>query len=89
MKIKVVHTSPLSHFAYASTGLFLLFIALKLSAIGFPLPTPIIALFGLLGMALSITSIIKEHDRSLCSMISVFSGLIILLWIIMEFLFPH
>ncbi|WP_147804253.1 hypothetical protein [Alkalicoccus halolimnae] len=53
-----------------------------------PLPTPIVAVLGLVGFALGITALVK-HDRSLSVLFSIAVGLIIVTWIIGRMMFLY
>ena len=61
---------------------------LKLN-IRIPLPSPAIAVLGLIGLVLSVLALIQHRDRALSLWLSAGLGLIILFWIIAEIVFPH
>ena len=67
--------------------------AIKLSALAMlvrlPLPTPLIAMAGVVGSLLGVTSLVKNQDRALMTWVSAFIGLLIILWIAAELTFPH
>ena len=61
---------------------------LKLN-IRIPLPSPAIAVLGLIGLVLSVLALIQHRDRALSLWLSAGLGLVILFWIIAEIVFPH
>ena len=62
---------------------------LKIFTYSIPFPTPAIAGLGVIGFVLGITSMIINKDRSLLTLLSVILGLLVVLWIAAEILFPH
>jgi len=74
-----------------SVGLSIAFIILIWLKIQFSIHvmTFAIAALGLAGFVTSIISIIKNKDRAILSFLPVFIGLIILLWIAGEIIYPH
>jgi hypothetical protein len=68
--------------------MFLKGLTLNLS-LRIPLPSPIIAGFGVAGFILGIVSIVKNRDRSFFTILSVVIGLLITVWICAEIMFPH
>ena len=62
---------------------------LKFFTYSIPFPTPAIAGLGVIGFVLGITSMIINKDRSLLTLLSVILGLLVVLWIAAEILFPH
>lgn len=75
------------------TLLFVALMAIKLSALAMlvrlPLPTPFLAMIGVIGSLLGVASIVKNKDRALLTWISAIIGLLIILWIAAEVTFPH
>ncbi len=81
---------PKSTFGKWATGLsltFILMITLKIFSF-LPFPTFAIAALGLLGFICGIVAIIKK-DRSVIITIPIFTGLVIILWIAAELIYPH
>ncbi len=68
---------------------FVLLMILKFFAYSISLPTPVIAGLGVIGFILGAISMIKNKDRSLLTMMSIIIGLLVILWIVGEILFPH
>lgn len=75
------------------TLLFIALMAIKLSAltmlIRLPLPTPVLAVIGVIGFLLGIISIVKNKDRSILTLLAILLGLLIVLWTTAEIIFPH
>ena len=74
-----------------SLGLSIAFIILIFMKIQYslPMPTFTIAASGLAGFAVGIVAIFKSKDRAIMIFIPIIVGLIILLWIAAELVFPH
>jgi len=74
-----------------AVGLSIVFIILILAKMqgSIPIPTFAIAAFGLAGFILSIVAIFKSKDRSILNLLPLLVGLLILLWIAAELIFPH
>jgi hypothetical protein len=72
------------------TLLFVVLMTLKMTnAIRLPLPSPFIAVFGIVGLILGITAVFFHKERALLALLSIPVGLVIVFWIAAEFLFPH
>lgn len=93
MKIQLWSQTTAGKWASVLTLLFIVFMAMKLLTLGFsiiiPLPTPFIALLGVIGFIMGIVSIIKNKDKSLFVMLSIIIGLLLIFWIAAEIAFPH
>ncbi len=93
MKISLVPKTKLGSWAATLTILFVALMVIKLSALSrtlrLPLPTPIIAVFGLLGFLLGLIAVFKNKDRSLLTLFTIPVGLMIIFWMAAELLFPH
>jgi len=83
--------SPKSTPGKWSAGLGIAFIILIAAKIlgSLPLPTFSIAALGLAGFVTGIVAIFKNRDRAILIFLSLIVGLVIMLWIIAEFIFPH
>lgn len=82
---------PKSGFGKWSAGLsifFIILIWLKMQY-GIHLMTFAIAALGLAGFLLGIVAIFKNKDRSILIYLSILVGLVIILWIAAELLYPH
>lgn len=75
------------------TLLFIVLMVIKLSALAMfirlPLPTPFLALIGVVGFVLGIISILKNKDRAILTLLSLPIGLLIILWTVAEIVVPH
>lgn len=80
MKLKIWSSSVIGKLANVFSLIFIVLIALKLLAIRLPLPTPAIAVLGLVGLALGLIAFIKNKDRSILTILSIIVGIIIVLW---------
>lgn len=93
MKIIILSKTKTGKWASLLTLLFIILMAIKVSALAsiirLPLPTPAIALFGIIGFILGAISIFKNKDRSLLVLLSLAIGLLIILWVAAEIAFPH
>lgn len=93
MKIQLWSKFTAGRWAAWLTLLFILMMALKLTASGtsirVPLPIPAIAGFGVFGFAMGIMSVINNKDRSILTLLSIPIGLLIIVWFAAELLFPH
>ncbi len=74
-----------------SVGLGIAFIILMWAKIqvGFPLPTFAIAALGLTGFVLALITVFKNTDRSILGLVPIVVGVLIVLWIAAELMFPH
>ena len=70
-------------------SVFIVMMILKFFTYSIPFPTPAIAGLGVIGFVLGTISMIKNKDRSLLTLLSVILGLVVVLWIAAEILFPH
>lgn len=93
MKIKIWSKTKIGQWASILTLLFIVLMALKLSALAItirlPFPSPFIALLGVIGFVLGIISIFKNKDRSIFVFLSIPVGLLIIFWVGAEIAFPH
>ena len=67
---------------------FIVLIAVKIIAF-LPLPTFVVAALGLVGFIMGIVAILKNKDRAILTFIAILVGLVIMLWTVLEFIFPH
>ncbi len=93
MKIQIWSKTKTGKWASILTLLFIVLMALKLSALAItirlPFPSPIIAGLGVIGFVLGIISTFKNKDRSLFVLLSIPVGLLIIFWVAVEIAFPH
>jgi len=91
MMIMKITLLPKNNLGKWSVGLSIAFIILIWLKIQFSIHvmTFAIAALGLAGFIVSIISIIKNKDRAVLSFLPILVGLIIILWIAAEIIFPH
>ncbi len=86
MKIQIWSSSVIGKLANIFSLIFVILIALKLMAIRLPLSTPVITVFGLVGLLLGLITFFKNKDRSILTILSIVVGIVIVLWTAGEFL---
>ena len=93
MKMQFWSKTTTGKWAASLTMAFIVLMAIKMTAIGatirLPLPTPVLALLGVIGFIMGLIAIIKYKDRALLTLLSIPVGLVIILWAIAEIAFPH
>ena len=93
MKMQFWSKTTTGKWAAGLTLAFIVLMAIKMvglgAAIRLPLPTPALALMGLVGFIMGLIAIIKYKDRALLTLLSIPVGLVIILWAIAEIAFPH
>lgn len=89
MNIRLWPKAKAGKYASCFILLFIVMMILKFFTYSIPFPTPAIAGLGVIGFVLGITSMIINKDRSLLTLLSVILGLLVVLWIAAEILFPH
>lgn len=67
---------------------FIVLIAIKIIAF-LPLPTFAIALLGLAGFIVGIVAILIKKDRAILNFVAILVGLVIILWLVGEIIYPH
>ncbi len=71
------------------TLLFIVMMILKFFTYSVSFPSFVIAGLGVIGFILGTYSMIKSKDRSPATLLSVIIGLLVILWVTIEILFPH
>lgn len=93
MKMQLYSKTTAGKWAAILTLLFIALMAIKLSALAMlirlPLPTPFLAIIGVIGFLLGIISIVKNKDRALLTLLSIPVGLLIIFWTAAEIAVPH
>ncbi len=91
IKTQILSKTKIGKWASLLTLLFIVLMGLKALNIGIrlPLPSPFIAVFGVIGFVLGIISRFKNKDRSLSVLLSIPVGLLIIFWVAAEIAFPH
>jgi len=88
MKRPILPKTKQGTWAAALAIIFIIFILMKMMGL-MPLPTFFIAAIGLAGFIMGIIALIRNGERALLNYLPLVAGLIILLWIAAELLFPH
>lgn len=88
MRFTFLPKSTLGKWALGLSIFFLIFIFLKIQGL-MPLPTFAVAAFGIVGFILAIIAIFKNKDKAILNFLPLLVGLIILLWIVAEVIYPH
>jgi hypothetical protein len=93
MKIQILSKTTAGKLAAILTLIFIILMFLKFFTLGvsirITLPTPFIAVLGVIGFIMGIVSVVKNKDRSLLTLLSMPIGLLIIFWIAAEITFPH
>ena len=89
MKMGLWPKAKAGKYAACLTLLFIILMILKFLTYSIPLPTPVIAGVGVLGFLFGTISTIKNKDRSPLTLLSVMVGLLVILWVAGEIIFPH
>ena len=93
MKMQLYSKTTVGKWAAILTLLFIALMAIKLSALAMlirlPLPTPILAVIGVIGFILGIISIVKNKDRTILTLLAILIGILIILWTAAEIAYPH
>lgn len=93
MKMQFWSKTTTGKWAAGLTLAFIVLMAIKMTALGniirLPLPTPVLALMGVIGFVMGLIAIIKYKDRAMLTLLSIPVGLIIIAWTIAEIAFPH
>ncbi len=89
MKIQIWSKTKVGQSAACFILLFIILMILKFFTYRIPLPTPVIACLGIIGFILGTISVVKNKDRSLLTFLSILIGLLVVLWVVAEILFPH
>ena len=89
MKMGLWPKAKAGKYAVCFTLLFSILMILKFFTYSIPLPTPVIAGVGVLSFIFGTISTIKNKDRSPLTLLSVMVGLLVILWVAGEIIFPH
>ncbi|MFY9903126.1 MAG: hypothetical protein WAK52_11050 [Trichococcus sp.] len=93
MKMQLWSKTTTGKWAAGLTLAFVVLMAIKMTALGavirLPLPTPVLALLGVVGFIMGLIAIIKYKDRAILTFLSIPVGLVIILWTLAEIAFPH
>ncbi len=92
MKTQVLPKSKAGTGAAVFSLLFVVIMALKILAsttsfnFHLPLPTPAIAVLGVIGLVLGLIAVFKYKDKALLTLLSIPIGTIIVVWFAAEFI---
>lgn len=93
MKMQFWSKTITGKWAAGLTLAFVVLMGIKMTALGatmrLPLPTPILALLGVVGFIMGLIAVIKYKDRALLTLLSIPVGLVIIFWTLAEITFPH
>ena len=90
MRFTFLPKSTIGKWALGLSIFFIILICLKMqNSISLPLPTFAIAGIGLAGFTVAIIAIFRNKDKAILNFLPILVGLIIILWIAAELLFPH
>ncbi|MDK9711336.1 hypothetical protein [Acidaminobacter sp.] len=90
MKISTMPKDSAGKWAVYLSVLFVVLMVLKFTqAVRLPLPSPLIALFAIAGLVLSLISIFLHKGRAILLLIPVLVGLLVAAWTTAELMFPH
>ena len=93
MKMQLYSKSTTGRWAAILTLLFIVLMAIKLTALAMiirlPLPTPFLAVIGVAGFVMGVISIVKNKDRALLTLLSIPIGVLIIFWTLAEIVVPH
>ena len=87
MKMGLLPKSTVGKWAVGMAAAFVILMILKY-LFPLPLPSPLIAVFGVSGFVASVTALVKR-DRAVFVFLAFLLGLIILIWISAELIYPH
>lgn len=93
MKNKIWPHTGSGKAAAVLTLLFIVLMLLKIGTLGIriilPVPSPLIALLGIVGLVFGLIAIIVNKDKTILTWLSIPVGLLIFFWIGAEMIFPH
>lgn len=90
MQIIFIPKSTAGKWAAILTLAFIASMAIKQATLSLlPLPTPIIAVLGVMGFIVGVILLIKSKERAIMTLLSIPTGLLIILWVAAEVVFPH
>jgi hypothetical protein len=88
--MKILPKTKLGKWAAGLSIAFIFLIGMKIANyFHFPLPTPAIAVLGIIGLIIGLLAVFRNKDRAILSYLPLVIGVIILLWAAAEIIFPH
>ncbi|NTW72838.1 MAG: hypothetical protein HGA49_11450 [Eubacteriaceae bacterium] len=88
MKITLLPKTRLGYWSAGLSILFIIMIWLKMQGL-IPLMTFMIAGFGITGFFVGLIAVFMNKDWAILNFLSIIVGLLIILWIAAEIIFPH
>ena len=88
MRLNVLPKTTLGKWSVGLSIVFIILIWMKMQY-SIHVPTFAIAAVGLIGFIMSIIAIFRNKDKAILNFLPILVGLIIILWIAAELLFPH
>ena len=88
MRLTVLPKTTLGKWALGLSIAFIILIWWKIQG-SMPIPVFAIAAIGLAGFTVVIIAIFRNKDKAILNLLPLLVGLVILLWIAAELLFPH
>lgn len=88
MKITLLPKTRLGYWSAGLSILFIIMIWLKMQGL-IPLMTFMIAGFGIAGFFVGLIAVFMNKDWAILNFLSIIVGLLIILWIAAEIIFPH
>lgn len=93
MKFPLLSTTTMGKWATGLTLAFVVFLAIKMTTLAatirLPLPTPAIAVIGMVGFIMGLLAFFRDKDRSVMVIITLVIGLLLTIWVGAEIIFPH
>ncbi|MDD4774043.1 MAG: hypothetical protein PHZ09_10670 [Eubacteriales bacterium] len=89
MKLQLYSKTTIGKWAAILTLAYIVLMLIKLFIRILPLPSPAIAVIGVAGAVTGVISFVKNKDRTVLTLVSIVLGLLILVWVALEFAFPH
>ena len=86
--MRLLPTTKLGKWALWLSVAFIILITIKI-VLWLPLPTFVLAALGIAGFIVGMIAIIKDKDRAVLIFVSILVGILIILWTVLEFVFPH
>ena len=88
--MKILPKTKLGKWAVGLSIALIFLIGMKIANyFHFPLPTPAIAVLGIIGLIIGLLAVFRNKDRAILNYLPLVIGVIILLWAAAEILFPH
>ena len=88
--MKILPKTTLGKWAVGLSIVFIVLIGMKITGyIHFPLPTFAIATLGIIGLIIGLLAVFRNKDRAILNFLPILVGVVILLWIAAEIIFPH